>query len=114
MQIKAGSVRELNVPLVKRRTPEAQPVWFAWLRPPSSVDAALGDAIAWVAGAIACRIGVDLLLSLSVQFWIPGVLILIAPAAIAVTLATLAPRYSLLLGYRLTLVMVGLLIGGKL
>ena len=114
MQIKSGSVRELNVPLVKRRTPEAQPVWAAWLRPPSSVDAALGDAIAWIAGAIACRVGVDVLLSLSTQFWIPGVLILIAPAAIAVTLATSVPRYSLLLGYRLILVMFGLLIGGRL
>lgn len=117
MQIKSSPVQQFHPQAARRRTrqqPSHPFTMLAWLRPPASADAALGDAIAWIAGAIAYRFGVDWLISLAAQFWLPGILLLIAPAVLAVRVSTSLPKLSLVLGYRLVLVMVGLLIGGKL
>lgn len=70
------------------------------------------EAIVWVASAAALRVVADLLVLFLPWLWLPMAAVLLAPAAIALTLATWAPPLSLLLGYRLCLIAVGLLIGG--
>lgn len=85
-----------------------------FLDPPNGFAAALGDGLAWIAGSVALRMGVETLLAQSLTFWVPSILILSAPAIAAVFLSTLMPRLSWVLGYRLVLVMFGLLIGGRL
>jgi hypothetical protein len=120
MQTKLTPTREAHPYALKpynrqpRQISSLQEFIWAWLRPPTKVDAALGDAIAWIAGAIAYRISTDWLISLAAHLWLPGILILITPAVLAVGLSTSYPKLSLVLGYRLVLVMMGLLIGGKL
>jgi hypothetical protein len=85
-----------------------------YLVPPAKTGAALGDAIAWIITAALLRVIIDLWLSTSTSFWLPGMFILIAPAFCAVSLATLVPQLSVILGYRLLLIMIGFLLGGKL
>ncbi|MDX2214687.1 MAG: hypothetical protein SFY66_15460 [Oculatellaceae cyanobacterium bins.114] len=85
-----------------------------WLQPPTEFTSALAEAIAWIAAATAIRMVMDWLLASSPDFWIPVLIGIVTPAAIAVGLSTLMPQLSLVLGYRLILVMLGLLIGGKL
>ncbi len=99
--------------------PSTYPVYpKAWrslktlLQPPAEMVAMAAEAIAWVAGAAAFRIGVDLLVLAMPGLWIPMAVVLVAPAAIAICLSMWAPPLSLLLGYRLCLIAVGLLIGG--
>ncbi|MBD2462712.1 hypothetical protein H6G89_16860 [Oscillatoria sp. FACHB-1407] len=85
-----------------------------WLQPPTEFTSALAEAIAWIAASAAVRIVMDWLLASSTDFWIPVLIGIVTPAAIAVGLSTLMPQLSLVLGYRLILVMIGLLLGGKL
>jgi hypothetical protein len=85
-----------------------------WLQPPADFTSALAEAIAWIAAATALRIVMDWLLASSTDFWIPVLIVITTPAAIAVGLSSLMPQLSLVLGYRLILVMTGLLLGGKL
>jgi hypothetical protein len=94
--------------------PRRSPKLINLLQPPYGFVAALGDAIAWIAAAIAIRIAVNVLLASSVDFWIPGIMILTAPSSIALLLAMLVPQLGWVLGYRLLLIMFGLLIGGRL
>jgi hypothetical protein len=98
----------------RKNPPRRSPKLIHLLQPPYGFAAALGDAIGWIATAIAIRIAVNVLLTSSVDFWIPGIMILTAPAGIALVLVMLAPRWGWVLGYRLLLVMFGLLIGGRL
>lgn len=85
-----------------------------WLQPPTEFTTALAEAIAWIAAATAVRLIMNGLLASSTAFWTPVLIGIVAPAAIAVSLSAMMPRLSLVLGYRLILVMTGLLIGGKL
>lgn len=93
-----------------RRSPSRNTILY----PPSEFSAALWDGIAWIGGAVLLRLGVTLMLNYSAGLWIPGIVVLSIPAAIAFILATLMPRLSWVLGYRLVLVMFGLLLGGRL
>jgi len=68
----------------------------------------------WLGGAIAARIAANLFLAAHPGFWIPVVGLMVAPAAIAIYRATVAPQSSMIWGYRLFLVMIGLLLGGRL
>lgn len=68
----------------------------------------------WLGGAIAARIAANLFLAAHPGFWIPVVGLMVAPAAIAIYRTTVAPQSSMIWGYRLFLVMIGLLLGGRL
>jgi hypothetical protein len=85
-----------------------------WLQPPTDFISALAEAIAWIAAATAVRLVMDGLLASSTAFWTPVLITIVAPAAIALTLSKRMPELSLVLGYRLILIMFGLLLGGKL
>lgn len=97
-----------SAPPLERSTP-AQP-----LQPPVGFAAALADGVGWIAVSIVLRLGINALIASSTAFWIPGILLLAAPAVVAVAIATLMPQWSWVVGYRLVLVMFGLLIGGRL
>jgi hypothetical protein len=84
------------------------------LVPPSRFRAALIDAMAWIVGAIALRISVNLLLASAAHLWFPGIVVLSFPVIVAVCLVNIAPELGWLLGYRLILVLFGLLLGGRL
>jgi hypothetical protein len=85
-----------------------------WLRPPSRFSAALINGLGWVMGAIALRITINLLLTSAAHLWFPGIVVLCLPVIMAVCLVNIAPELGWLLGYRLLLVMFGLLLGGRL
>jgi hypothetical protein len=72
------------------------------------------DAALWTIGAIAARIGIDMLLAAFPHLWLLVVAIVVAPAAIAIYQSMLNPKAGFKLGYRLLLIMIGLLLGGRL
>jgi hypothetical protein len=74
----------------------------------------LQTATIWVIGAVVARVGLDLLLLAFPGMWIPVIGLIVAPAAIALYRTTVAPQTGIVWGYRLLLVMIGLLIGGRL
>lgn len=94
--------------------PERRPAAQTGLEPPNQFAAALWDGLMWIGGAIAMRLGVNVLVTQSASFWLPSILILTLPAAIAILVTTLKPEWSWVVGYRLVLIMFGLLIGGRL
>ncbi|MBE9103282.1 hypothetical protein [Vacuolonema iberomarrocanum] len=76
-------------------------------------DISLPNAAAWLVGATLTRMAIDALLASHPAFWLPAVAVIIAPAAIAAYRTTVAPESSIQWGYRLLLIMVGLLLGGR-
>ncbi|MBW4654538.1 MAG: hypothetical protein KME20_16090 [Kaiparowitsia implicata GSE-PSE-MK54-09C] len=84
------------------------------LQPPQGVVAALAEAIAWLAGFAAMRLAANLVLVVAPGLWGLVAVLLLLPAALALSLAALAPQLSVLLGYRLILAAMGLLLGGRL
>jgi len=84
------------------------------LTPPRGDRAILIEAVLWVMGATVLRVAADLILAAMPVFWVPVALVLALPCVLALSLATWAPPLSLILGYRLMLIAMGLLLGGKL
>lgn len=104
---------------VSPTSPTEQPTrWLdrieRWLLPPSRFGAALLDGLVWIAGAIALRVTISVLLTSAAHLWFPGIVVLSLPVILAVCLVNAAPELGWLLGYRLLLVMFGLLLGGRL
>lgn len=83
-------------------------------RQPDPTPLTVQDAALWIIGAIVARRGLDLLLAAFPQFWLPVVALIVTPAAIAIYRTTFTPESGFAWGYRLFLVMIGLLIGGRL
>ncbi|NJN88538.1 MAG: hypothetical protein HC881_22460 [Leptolyngbyaceae cyanobacterium SL_7_1] len=102
-------LHQVTPPVMVDRSPAHEP-----LQPPVGFTAALGDGVAWIAVSLLVRLGIDALMASSTSFFIPGILLLAAPAVVAVTIALIMPQWSWSLGYRLVLVMFGLLMGGRL
>jgi hypothetical protein len=84
------------------------------IAPPDDFSYALLDGGLWIGGAVALRLLITEILLRSAEFWFPSIILLISPALVAVVLATFKPGWSAILGYRLILVMFGLLLGGRL
>lgn len=74
----------------------------------------LPGAIALLVGSAATRMAIDAMLVSNPMLWFPAVGIMVLPAAIAAYQATVAPETSLKWGYRLLVILVGLLLGGRL
>jgi hypothetical protein len=72
------------------------------------------QAVMWVGGAIATRVILDTILTLFPGLWFPAIAIMALPGAIAIYRSTLTPESGLLWGYRITLIIIGFLIGGRL
>jgi hypothetical protein len=74
----------------------------------------LGDAFLWIVIAAVLRVGSRFLI-MTYPAYTPLIMILmLAPAAGAVYLALFVPRAGFVSVYRLFLIMLGLLLGGKL
>lgn len=78
-----------------------------------SVPSAVFEAVLWVLGAVAIRLGLDALMAVSSQFWLLGAMVACLPAATAIWMTHLSPQRGFMVGYRCLLVMAGLLLGGK-
>lgn len=81
--------------------------------PQKSLDK-VGDAVLWIVLAAAIRVGARFLLVLFPALSPVFMLLMFAPAALAVYLAICVPRAGFVSIYRLFLVMLGLLLGGRL
>ena len=64
-------------------------------------------------GSAIARIAADLVLAANPGFWLPVALLIVAPAALAIYRTTVAPHSSVTWGYRIFLILIGLLIGGR-
>jgi len=74
----------------------------------------VGDAVLWIVLAAAIRVGARFLLAMVPALTPVFVLLMFAPAALAVYLAMFVPRAGFVSIYRLFLIMLGLLLGGRL
>jgi hypothetical protein len=74
----------------------------------------LPDAVIWVVGSMIARVGINLVLSSFPGLWLPIAALILTPAAIAIYQIAISPETGSIWGYRLFLVMAGLLIGGRL
>lgn len=74
----------------------------------------LPDAVIWVVGSTIARVGINLVLASFPGLWLPIVALILTPAAIAIYQIAVSPETGSIWGYRLFLVMAGLLIGGRL
>lgn len=74
----------------------------------------LPDAVIWVVGSTIARVVINLVLASFPGLWLPVVALILTPAAIAIYQIAVSPETGSIWGYRLFLVMAGLLIGGKL
>ncbi|MBD2459469.1 hypothetical protein H6G89_00285 [Oscillatoria sp. FACHB-1407] len=81
---------------------------------PAVPEFSLQDAAMWVLGSVIVRVALDLFLVANPGMWLPVIAVIAAPAAIAVYRVTVAPESGLVWGYRLFLIMIGLLLGGRL
>lgn len=83
-------------------------------RRPVETPFTLREAAVLVIGSALLRLGLDWLVLLYPVLWIPSILIMLTPAAIAVYRSTLSPQTGFAWGYRLFSIMIGLLLGGRL
>lgn len=65
-------------------------------------------------GAIVTRVLLDTLLAIFPGLWLPAIAIMVTPGAIAMYRRPLTSESGLIWGYRLVLVIIGLLIGGRI
>ncbi|MFQ3616820.1 MAG: hypothetical protein SNJ57_06720, partial [Cyanobacteriota bacterium] len=82
-------------------------------RPPMTEAPSVQTSAMLLIGAAIARIGADWLLAMNAGFWLPVALLIVAPAALAIYRTTVAPHTSVTWGYRIFLIFLGLLIGGR-
>lgn len=73
----------------------------------------LQAALSLTLTAALLRIGLDWLVQIYPGLWFMTTLLMVLPAVAAVTQSTRSPRSGLLWGIRLTLILIGLLLGGR-
>jgi len=83
-------------------------------RSPSNSILRVKEAVALFLGAVLVRMVLNMVLANFPTLWIPAVAILVTPAAIAVYRGSNTPQSGLVWGYRLLVIMLGLLLGGRL
>jgi hypothetical protein len=67
-----------------------------------------------IVGAIVTRVLLDTLLAIFPGLWLPAIAVIVTPGAIAMYRRPLTSETGLIWGYRLVLVLIGLLIGGRI
>ncbi|BAU41844.1 hypothetical protein [Leptolyngbya sp. O-77] len=82
-------------------------------RSPMTAAPSMQASAVLLIGAAIARIGADWLLAMNAGFWLPVALLIVAPAALAIYRTTVAPHTSITWGYRIFLIFLGLLIGGR-
>jgi hypothetical protein len=74
----------------------------------------LGDAVLWIVVAAVVRVGSRFLIATYPAYSFLFIALMLAPAILAVYLAVFVPKAGFVSVYRLFLIMLGLLLGGKL
>ncbi|GAB4477199.1 MAG: hypothetical protein OHK0037_39080 [Elainellaceae cyanobacterium] len=95
------------------RSMQRQSAATAVERPPMTEAPSMQTSAVLLIGAAIARIGADWLLAVNAGFWLPVALLIVAPAALAIYRTTVAPHTSVAWGYRIFLIFIGLLIGGR-
>ncbi|MBW4514108.1 MAG: hypothetical protein KME11_02645 [Timaviella obliquedivisa GSE-PSE-MK23-08B] len=72
------------------------------------------NTVILLVGAIVARVLLDTLLTIFPGLWLPAIAIMVTPSAIAIYRRPLTSESSLIWGYRLVIVLLGLLIGGRI
>lgn len=85
-----------------------------WLQMPQTSFDKVGDAVLWLVMAAAMRVGARCLLALFPALSPVFMVLMFAPAVLAVYLVLCVPRTGFVSVYRLFLIMLGLLLGGRL
>lgn len=80
----------------------------------SATTLRLKEGVMLVVSAVVVRVVLDLVLATFPVLWTPALAVLVTPAAIAVYRTNRTPRSGFVWGYRLLLIMIGLLLGGRL
>ncbi|MEB3337303.1 MAG: hypothetical protein VKJ46_07580 [Leptolyngbyaceae bacterium] len=93
------------------------PPFRRWLKSvldlPQGMSARVSDGVVWIVAAAVIRLGLQVIVNAYPALWMPAVLVLITPALIATYQITFMTQSGLILGYRLLLLLVGLLLGGR-
>lgn len=113
MQLKSTPLETHRSTHPGRTAPSSRRMVQHLLQPPAGFLPALMEATVWIASATALRILGEIVLAYLPHLGVLVVLLLVAPAVIAIGLSSWAPALSLLLGYRLILIAFGLLLGGN-
>lgn len=71
-------------------------------------------AVSLIAGSVLLRLLLDRLVQLDPDLWPVKILLMAIPAAVAIYRSTVVPQSGFLWGSRLTLILIGLLLGGRL
>lgn len=108
----------------RSRTPQSAPGLFSlrrygaqlrqWLQVPQKSVDKVGDAVLWIVLAAAVRVGARFLLTMVPALTPVFGVLMFAPAVLAVYLVMFVPRTGFVSIYRLFLIMLGLLLGGRL
>ncbi len=72
------------------------------------------ESLMFIVGAILLRIVMEWVVQVYPMLWLPMVVAMVMPAIVAVYRSTITPQSGFLWGCRLTLLMLGLLVGGRL
>lgn len=72
------------------------------------------DGLGWLAGAVVVRGVSTLMLVHAPGVWVPVVAVLLLPSVLAIAVSCWAANLSSVLGYRLILIAIGLVLGGRL
>jgi hypothetical protein len=74
----------------------------------------LKQSLLFLVGGIVGRVVLDFFVALVPALWMPALIVMVLPGAIAIYQATKTPQSGFIWGYRLVLILMGLLIGGRL
>ncbi|MCS6812952.1 MAG: hypothetical protein NZ772_05180 [Cyanobacteria bacterium] len=89
--------------------------WFLRLiLPPTTPLGILNDALSWIAGAVLARVGLELLQLVHPALWTVALLLMLAALVFGSYRALLEVKSKPILAYRLVLLIVGLVFGGRL
>ncbi len=92
----------------------SRPDWLIQLlQPPTTTLGLLNDALSWVVGAGIVRVGLELLRMINPALWTPAMLVLLAVVLWGVYRGLTGIQSKPILAYRLVLIVVGLVLGGK-
>lgn len=89
--------------------------WFLRLiLPPTTPLGILNDALSWIAGAVVARVGLELLQLAHPALWTVALLLMLAALVFGLYRGLLEVKSKPILAYRLVLLIVGLVFGGRL
>ncbi len=103
-----------HMPTGRSGSDRPQRDWFLqFIQLPTTPLRALNDALSWVVGAGLVRVGLELLRTFSPALWTPALLLLLVALAWGAYRGITVSKSKPILAYRLVLVILGLMLGGK-